>query len=293
MPPPAGPSSPSASSRRTGASSTARRPGRSRTCAATCSTTPCSTTVARCSPTPGSTPAASWTSTRPRRWTTGFARAAATGALRADEDRFVDKQRYSWVLGEADERAPHVEATDPVTLVTWWRTHPAASIDRLLGVLTGEWEAALPALHGRRLIAARADWHAGREPPSADVVEVIRFGGLDAARSFLVRCGPGRRAAARRDRLRHRASPRPTSGDHVSDNAEALNSNDRLVYHRAHDRRADRRRGRCDRVHVRPGLDRRAAGRAADARTRCRVPCRRSSARATTCSARCPPGARW
>ena len=115
----------------------------------------------------------------------GFARAAATGALRADEDRFVDKQRYSWVLGEADERAPHVEATDPVTLVTWWRTHPAASIDRLLGVLTGEWEAALPALHGRRLIAARADWHAGREPPSADVVEVIRFGGLDAARSFL------------------------------------------------------------------------------------------------------------
>ena len=56
----------------------------------------------------------------------GFARAAATGALRADEDRFVDKQRYSWVLGEADERAPHVEATDPVTLVTWWRSHPAS-----------------------------------------------------------------------------------------------------------------------------------------------------------------------
>ena len=115
----------------------------------------------------------------------GFARAAVTGALRADEDRFVDKQRYSWVLGEADERAPHVEAIDPVTLVTWWRTHPAASTDRLLGVLTGEWEAALPALHGRRLIAARADWHAGREAPSADVVEVVRFGGLDAARSFL------------------------------------------------------------------------------------------------------------
>ena len=92
----------------------------------------------------------------------GFARAAATGALGADEDRFVDKQRYSWVLGEADERAPHVEAIDPVTLESWWRTHPAATTDRLLGVLTGEWEAALPALHGRRLIAARADWHVGR-----------------------------------------------------------------------------------------------------------------------------------
>src|SRR6187399_2110991 len=36
----------------------------------------------------------------------GFARAAALGELQADEDRFVDKQRYSWVLGEREERAP-------------------------------------------------------------------------------------------------------------------------------------------------------------------------------------------
>jgi uncharacterized protein (TIGR02118 family) len=115
----------------------------------------------------------------------GFARAIETGALRADEDRFVDKQRYSWVLGEVDERAPESAAADPVTLVTWWRAHPSASAERLLDVLTGGWEAALPPLAGRRLIAARADWHVGRAAPSADVVEVTRFDGLDAARSFL------------------------------------------------------------------------------------------------------------
>ena len=96
---------------------------------------------ARCSPTPGSTRAASSTSTRPRRWTTASPAPRPPARSGADEDRFVDKQRYSWVLGEADERAPHVEATiDPVTLVTWWRTHPAATTDRLLGVLTGEWK---------------------------------------------------------------------------------------------------------------------------------------------------------
>ena len=115
----------------------------------------------------------------------GFAVAAEQGELRADEDRFVDKSRYSWVLGEADQRAPDRDVVDPVTLVTWWRAHPTATRDRLRDVLTGEWEAALPDVAGRRIITARPDWHADRPPPSADAVEVITFDGLDAARSFL------------------------------------------------------------------------------------------------------------
>jgi uncharacterized protein (TIGR02118 family) len=115
----------------------------------------------------------------------GFASAARAGALRADEDRFVDKARYSWVLGEADARGPTVTASDPVTLVTWWRAHPASSPDRLLATLSGPWEAALPPVCERRVIAARHDWHAGRQPPSADAVEVITFDGLGAAREFL------------------------------------------------------------------------------------------------------------
>jgi uncharacterized protein (TIGR02118 family) len=115
----------------------------------------------------------------------GFAKAAQAGDLRADEDRFVDKARYSWVLGEVEVRAPSVAAADPVTLVTWWRTHPAARADRLRATLCAEWEAALPPLCERRLIAARHDWHAGRQPPTADVVEVITFDGLAAARGFL------------------------------------------------------------------------------------------------------------
>jgi uncharacterized protein (TIGR02118 family) len=115
----------------------------------------------------------------------GFADAAQRGELRADEDRFVDKARFSWVLGEVDVRVADRVVADPVTLVTWWRAHRSASRDRLSTVLTGAWEAALPEVSGRRIIAARPDWHAGRPPPSADVVDVITFDGLAAARSFL------------------------------------------------------------------------------------------------------------
>jgi uncharacterized protein (TIGR02118 family) len=122
----------------------------------------------------------------------GFARAADTGELRADEDRFVDKARYSWILGEVEARAATVDAADPVTLSTWWRAHSASSPDALLAALRGPWEAALPPTCGRRLIAARGDWHAGRQPPSADVVEVITFDGLAAATSFLA--GPAQQA---------------------------------------------------------------------------------------------------
>ncbi len=75
----------------------------------------------------------------------GFRVAADRGELKADEDRFVDKERYSWVLGESETRYVRSEtaggqASDPVTLVTWWRTHPSSTCDRLVAVLTGEWE---------------------------------------------------------------------------------------------------------------------------------------------------------
>lgn len=116
----------------------------------------------------------------------GFARAAASGALQADEDRFVDKTRYSWLLGEVDTRTPTAPTDDPVTLVTWWRTHPASTTSRLLAALGGEWEEDIDQLAvGRRLIAARHDWHEGRVPPSADVVEVIVFDGVAKATDFL------------------------------------------------------------------------------------------------------------
>ena len=85
-----------------------------------------------------------------------------------------------------------LDAADPVTLLTWWRAHPASSPERLLAVLRGDWEEALPPTCGRRLIVARGDWHAGRRPPSADVVEVITFDGLAAATSFLD--GPAQQA---------------------------------------------------------------------------------------------------
>ena len=118
----------------------------------------------------------------------GFARATQLGELRADEDRFVDKSRFTWMLGSVDERRPTAEVRDPVTLLTWWRAHPSSTADGLRAVLTGEWEAAIDQrvqYAGRRLIVARADWHAGRRPASADVIEVIVFDGVGAALGFV------------------------------------------------------------------------------------------------------------
>jgi hypothetical protein len=116
----------------------------------------------------------------------GFAQAVVAGDLKADEDRFVDKSRYSWVLGEVDIRMTPSPSDDPVTLVTWWRAHPSSGPARLLRTLTGEWEDGIDEVAiGRRLIVARPDWHEGRTPPSADVVEVIVFDGVDAACSFV------------------------------------------------------------------------------------------------------------
>lgn len=125
----------------------------------------------------------------------GFRLAAERGELKADEDRFVDKSRYTWLLGESETRTvttadPGETHRDPVTLVTWWRSHPTSTQRRLVEVLTGEWEDGLDTIRsapviGRRLIVARQDWHEGRATPTADVVEVITFLGLDAALSFL------------------------------------------------------------------------------------------------------------
>lgn len=116
----------------------------------------------------------------------GFAAAARRGELQADEDRFVDKTRYSWVLGEADDRTAAPDLDDPVTLITWWRAHPASPVERLLSVLTGDWESAISdAAAGRRLIVARRDWHDGRGAPTADAVEILTFDGVPLATSFL------------------------------------------------------------------------------------------------------------
>ena len=120
----------------------------------------------------------------------GFRLAAESGELKADEDRFVDKEKYSWLLGETEVRfeRPGAPPNDPITLVTWWRSHPASNRDRLVEVLTGEWERSLDdgtAVTRRTLAVARDDLHQGRGAPTADVVEIITFGGLDVVQGFI------------------------------------------------------------------------------------------------------------
>lgn len=118
----------------------------------------------------------------------GFELAAEQGELKADEDRFVDKTRYSWVLGTSEVRLGDMdplsrEEVDPVVLVRWLRRHPSASIDEFGMCLLGEWEDAVEASGAttRRLVFADHDAHNLRGAASADVVEFIGFADVEAA----------------------------------------------------------------------------------------------------------------
>ena len=120
----------------------------------------------------------------------GFGSAHYRGAVRADEDRFVDKTSFSWALCEPStllDRSDGHTLEDPVTLLWLWRAHPVGGRDALeAGVVA--WADAIVAdttvLRLDRLLV-RHDWHEGRPPPACDAAAVLTFDGLDAARGHL------------------------------------------------------------------------------------------------------------
>lgn len=112
----------------------------------------------------------------------GFRLAAEKGELKADEDRFVDKSRYSWLLGESETRfgepgSAIAVGDDPVVLVRWLRCHPSIATDTLREVLLNEWERALQVepLTWRRVVFADHEAHQARGKPSAEAVEFLGF----------------------------------------------------------------------------------------------------------------------
>lgn len=127
----------------------------------------------------------------------GFASDHYQGQVRADEDEFVDKTRFSWALTERTVVLEREQPVAPVKLLVLWRAHPTRGVEGLQSADTA-WAAEVardPEVKRHDRLVVRHDLHEGREPAACDQVDVLWFAGLDAARSHLA--GPAHDAALR------------------------------------------------------------------------------------------------
>lgn len=119
----------------------------------------------------------------------GFASPHYRGAVRADEDRFVDKTTFAWALCEPITLLEPGALAVPVTLLWLWRAHPTANSETVAAALDA-WASAVatdPVVRGHRRLRVRSDWHRGRPPPSCEAADVLTFDGSDAALGHLAR----------------------------------------------------------------------------------------------------------
>lgn len=113
----------------------------------------------------------------------GFAATTYTGAVREDEDRFIDKAGFSLILTEREvlEELPD----DGVVLVTFLRRHPGATEEAFRAAVTGPWRETAGG-HGREQALALAVGRTGRQGNAADAVDLRGFGDADEAVAWLL-----------------------------------------------------------------------------------------------------------
>lgn len=124
-----------------------------------------------------------------------FGSAQYQGEVRADEDRFIDKSRFSMVLADRRTAVERQSLADPVTLMVLWRVHPASTLVDLRAAWQ-DWARIVAGdrgVRGHDELVVRHDWHEGRQPPACDHIDVLWFDGPDAALAHLA--GPAHDAA--------------------------------------------------------------------------------------------------
>lgn len=112
----------------------------------------------------------------------GFDSPVYQGEVRDDEDRFVDKARFSMILTEREVVAPLPD--DGVVLITFLRRHPAATADEFRTAVTGPWRDAAGGTGREQALAIEAD-RTGREVNAADAVDLRGFASPKAALDWL------------------------------------------------------------------------------------------------------------
>jgi uncharacterized protein (TIGR02118 family) len=111
----------------------------------------------------------------------GFASPTYQGEVREDEDKFIDKSRFSMFLSERRVLEPLPE--DGVVLATYVRRHPAASSEEFLEAFTGPW-AATAGGRGREQFLPYGE-RTGRERHAADAIDLRGFDTAEDALEWL------------------------------------------------------------------------------------------------------------
>ncbi|MEE8601480.1 EthD domain-containing protein [Euzebya tangerina] len=124
----------------------------------------------------------------------GFSSPEYLSAVRTDEDRFVDKSRFSVVLAEREMLLDRGLTEEPVKLLVGWRLHPASSPGALLEA-ADRWAERIhqdkTVLRHDRLVADPS-WHSEGTPAACHHVDLLWFAELDVGREHLA--GPAHEA---------------------------------------------------------------------------------------------------
>lgn len=112
-----------------------------------------------------------------------FASDVFLGAIQADEREFVDKTRFTGVIGELQVRAggPDDGPEDRVTLVTLWRTVAGGDRDALFERLASDDAVASGRAIDHAQIVTDHAAHESRFPAACDVVDIRGYASPDDA----------------------------------------------------------------------------------------------------------------
>lgn len=116
----------------------------------------------------------------------GFASETYQQAVRDDEEAFVDKRRFSMVLGHR-ERLSGERPDGGVRLLSFVRRHPAATPEELDATLLDAYAAVIaddPVVRGHELLRPMGAERPGRERDACDAVDYLDFPDGDTARSW-------------------------------------------------------------------------------------------------------------
>jgi uncharacterized protein (TIGR02118 family) len=116
----------------------------------------------------------------------GFGSRVYKSAVRDDEDRFVDRTRFSMVIAERHDLSPGPPPESPATrLLLLMRRHPATALEELWAAVTGPYADAVRAAtpHHQVLRAVDRD-RPGREVGAYDLVDELLFEDQELALSW-------------------------------------------------------------------------------------------------------------
>ena len=115
----------------------------------------------------------------------GFASPTYQSDVQADELGFIDKPKFMMLL--CDRRVIATGGTGEIKLLTFMRSHPLSTREELIELAGGPYADAVEAAGAQRheQLIPSPEAHAGRQPPSCDLVDLTWFQSIQQALDFV------------------------------------------------------------------------------------------------------------